>query len=798
MRYIILVTVTVVLLASCGQETLSPRSDSLFDENWLFYPGETDGGERITLDDAGWRKLDLPHDWSIEDLPGNHSPFDSTVVNGVSSGFTRGGVGWYRKHFTVGASEAEKKVFIRFDGVYMDADVWINGHHAGNHFYGYSPFEYEISNWMKFGSDNVIAVRVNNDSVRCRWYSGSGIFRHVRLMVAPPLHIETWGTEVTTVGISEDQANIIVKTSLINQDLQERKGTVYVKALESGGSFAGSSRVDFILHPGETGTVDEQLTILSPHLWSPEDPYLYAAEVSLFVDGKLTDRMVQSFGIRTLQFDAQHGFRLNGKETKLRGGCVHHDNGPLGSAAFDRAEERKVGLLKAAGFNALRMAHNPPSAAILDACDRLGMMVIDEAFDVWRYGHFSGDYSTRFDSLWQEDLGSMILRDRNHPCIIMWSIGNEIRNTDTEEIAGLCGRMADFVSAADPTRPVTAAVNAITPQKDAFFSNLDVCGYNYCRGLYLSDHERLPHRVMFCSESYPSEAYDYWQGVREYPWVIGDFVWTAFDHIGEASIGWRGYPQEPGFFPWNLAWCGDLDICGTPRPQSWHRQTLWKEKPIVRLFVTPPVPSFPLNPEKEYWSVWDWPDALDSWNFKEYENTTMTVSAYTNCDEVELLLNGISLGKKTNTSANKNILQWDVPYRPGELTARGYKDGHPADSALLRTAGAPSAMVLIADRDTLMADGQDLCYVSIELVDRQGTRNPLADNTLKFNVSGAGSLAAVGNANPVSLESFRVNERKAWQGRCLVILRSGKQKGIIRMEARADGLPDAEINIRVE
>ncbi|HRZ22362.1 MAG TPA: DUF4982 domain-containing protein, partial [Bacteroidales bacterium] len=248
----------------------------------------------------------------------------------------------------------------------------------------------------------------------------------------------------------------------------------------------------------------------------------------------------------------------------------------------------------------------------------------------------------------------------------------------------------------------------------------------------------------------------------------------------------------------NLAWCGDLDICGNPRPQSWHRQTLWKEKPIVRLFVTPPVPSFPLNPEKEYWSVWDWPDAVDSWNFKGYENTTMTVSAYTNCDEVELLLNGISLGKKSNTSANKNILQWDVPYRPGELTARGYKDGHPADSALLRTAGTPSAMVLIADRDTLKADGQDLCYVSIELVDRQGTRNPLADNTLRFNVSGAGSLAAVGNANPVSLESFRVNERKAWQGRCLVILRSGKQKGIIRMEARADGLPDAEINIRVE
>ena len=798
MRHIIFFTVTVALLSSCSQNARMPRSDKLFDENWLFHEGEITGGDKVTLDEADWRKLDLPHDWSIEDITGTGSPFDSTLADGVSSGFTRGGIGWYRKHFTIGPEEKDKKVFIRFDGVYMNSDVWINGHHAGNHFYGYTPFEYDISEWIKSGSDNVIAVRVNNDSVRCRWYSGSGIFRHVRLITASPLHIDRWGISVTTTEVTDEQALIHVMTTLCNEDPEGRHPEINLKIVDMAGNVVSERKTVTEIIANQKNSVKQECTLLLPKLWSPEGPYLYRAEVSIFVEGRLTDQVEQPFGIRTLQFDARQGFRLNGKETKFRGGCIHHDNGPLGSAAFDRAEERKVEFLKAAGFNAIRMAHNPPSEAMLDACDRLGMLVIDEAFDVWRYGHFKGDYSTRFDCLWQEDLTSMILRDRNHPCIILWSIGNEIRNTDTEEIASLCGKLADFVRSLDPTRSVTAAVNAITPLKDPFFSHLDVCGYNYCPGLYETDHERLPERVIYCSESYPSQAYDYWQGVIDHPWVAGDFVWTAFDHLGEASIGWRGYPQEPDFFPWYLAWCGDLDICGIPRPQSFFRQTLWNQEPQVSVFVTPPLPSFPVNPDKAWWSLWDWPDAISSWNFEGFEGKSLSVSVYTNCEEAELLLNGTSLGRRMNTTENKNILQWDVPYESGELKASGYRDGNLAVTAVLRTANKPASIILKPDRTTIKADGQDLCYVSIELVDEQGIRNPLADNTLTFNVSGAGGLAAVGNANPVSSESFRKNERKAWQGRCMAILRSGKEPGTISLVVRSEGLPDAGIAIKVE
>ncbi len=782
-----------LLLIACSHDLRTSYQDQPFDEGWLFHLGYMEGGETTSLDDSGWRKLDIPHDWSIEDIPGTGSPFDSTVIYGVSSGFTRGGTGWYRKHFPVPGIWENQRVFLRFDGVYMNADVWVNGQHAGNHFYGFSPFEYDITNMLRSGDDNLVAVRVRNDSVRCRWYSGSGIFRHVGLIITPPVHLDTWGISVTTPEVSEQQAIVYVTTTLFNQENEDLITTVRLNIMDKDGRLISTAETESEIKAGRKDAVSLQFLIPSPHLWSPEDPYLYRIEAE--VRGKV---MIQPFGIRFLKFDAQHGFRLNGKETKLKGGCIHHDNGPLGAIAPDRAEERKVELLKAAGFNAIRMAHNPPSAVMLDACDRLGMLVIDEAFDVWRYGHFNGDYSLHFDSLWRKDLESMILRDRNHPCIILWSIGNEIRNTDTEEIAAVCREMAELVRSLDSTRPVTAAVNSVTPLKDPFFSHLDVCGYNYCRGLYLPDHERHPERVIYSSESYPSQAYDYWQGVIEYPWVIGDFVWTAFDHIGEASIGWRGYPQDPDFFPWNLAWCGDLDICGHPRPQSFYRQTLWLDEPVVHLFVTPPVPSFPLNPAKEWWSVWDWADVTESWNFEGYENEPLKVSVYTQCNEAELFLNGMSLGRKTNLPENKNILQWEVPYRPGKLKVVGYLAGNMVTSDSLKTAGKPSRIMLKADRRKITSDGQDLSYITVTITDDLGIRNPGADNLIKFTVSGAGSLAAVGNSNPVSLESFRQPQRNAWHGSCLVILRSGKEKGNIRLVARSEGLSEAEMTINVE
>lgn len=783
---------------SCTRPSHEGRSVLAFDEGWLFHRGDVQGAQEAGFFDTGWRKINVPHDWSIEDIPGTDSPFDSTVVNGVSSGFTCGGTGWYRKHFTLDQDITGNKVFIRFDGVYMNADVWVNSHHAGNHFYGYTPFEYEISRWLHPGADNVIAVRIVNDSVRCRWYSGSGIYRQVKLITTPGFHITSHGIAVTTPQVTEKEATVEVNTTVLNQSGKKETALLTVKILDNDNHTVAEGSHSFSLLADAEITLKNGLSVQSPRLWSPENPDMYSVVCELRIGSMLIDRDSQNFGIRSIKFDSKQGFLLNGKEVNLKGGCIHHDNGPLGTAAIARAEERKIELLKAAGFNAVRMAHNPPSEAMLDACDRLGMLVIDEAFDVWRYGHFSGDYATKFDSLWPSDLRSMVLRDRNHPSVIMWSIGNEIRNSGTPEIDSLCGVLADFVRSVDPSRPVTAAQNAVSIQKDNFFSHLDVCGYNYARTAYKTDHARKPERVIFCSESYPSEAYDYWQAVTENAWLIGDFVWTAFDYMGEASIGWRGYPQNPDFYPWNLAYCGDIDICGNARPQSLYRQTLWNDKPVVHLFTAPPEPSFPLNPHKEKWSVWDWPDVIDSWNFEGYENKKIVVSAYTNCDEAELFLNGRPLGKKINRPADKNTLKWAVPFEAGELKVVAYRDGKVAGSSSLRTAGKPAQLILHADRQILKADGQDLCYVTVEIVDSTGTRNPQAENMLTFSASGAGRIIAAANANPMSTESFQQQKRKAWRGKCLVILQAGNDKGTMRLTVHSEGLPDAEITVKTE
>ena len=429
----------------------------------------------------------------------------------------------------------------------------------------------------------------------------------------------------------------------------------------------------FELSGGMRCVVEQEITLQQPHLWDTESPTLYKIEAEVIIDGKIIDRTALDFGIRSISLDARNGFQLNGRSLELKGGCIHHDNGPLGARAFDRAEERKVELLKSAGFNTLRFAHNPPSPAMLDACDRLGMMAIVESFDVWRYGHYEDDYGSRFDSLWKTDIGNMVCRDRNHPSVIMWSIGNEITRAETQEIAGLCGEIAGYVRSLDPGRPVTAALNAVVEEKDPFFSHLDVCGYNYSAGRYRMDHERLPERVIYASESVATEAWDYWRAAEEYSWVIGDFVWTAFDYMGEASIGWRGYMLEDDFYPWNLAYCGDLDITGQRRPQSFYRQTLWDTTPSVFIFVTPPEPSFPLNPVKQVWSLWDWPDVIPCWNYSGYEERLFKVVVYSQCNQLELFLNGNSLGKQSNTEESRNMLHWEVPYRAGQLKAVGYR-----------------------------------------------------------------------------------------------------------------------------
>ena len=476
---------------------------------------------------------------------------------------------------------------------------------------------------------------------------------------------------------------------------------------------------------------------------------------------------------------------------------MHHDNGPLGSAAYNRAEERRVELMKASGFNAIRCAHNPPSEAFLNVCDSLGMLVIDEAFDCWETGKNPQDYHLYFDKWWQRDVASMVLRDRNHPSVILWSIGNEIPERGKPEGVILAGKLGNYVRSLDPTRPVTSAVNGIQEDKDPFFATLDVCGYNYAKDHYVKDHQRMPHRIMVATESFPLEAFDYWMSVIDYPWVIGDFVWTGYDYLGEASIGWLGYPHKGTFYPWNHAFCGDIDICGWKRPQSYYRDALWK-KDQISLFVTPPEPSFPVNPEKAAWSKWNWDDVVSDWNWKGFENKPFKVTVYSSCKEAELFLNGRSLGKRPTNRSTRFLAIWQVPYQAGELKAIGYDGGKQVNLASLTTAGKPENIKLSPDRKQIKANGEDLSFITVTVTDEKGVINPKAGNLIHFTLEGPGSVIAVGNSNPRSTESFQDLQRKAYKGRCLVIVRSGRKPGKILLTASSEGLVPATIAIETK
>ena len=777
------------------------RSEILFNDGWRFFRGDSPGAEGQKFDDSAWRLLDVPHDWSIEDLPGTDSPFDPEAVSQVSGGFTTGGTGWYRKSFVLPEEVSGKKVLIQFDGVYMNPEIWINGISIGSHPYGYTSFWYDITDHLKFGKSNILAVKVRNEGANSRWYSGSGIYRHVWLKIIDQVSVEQYGTYITTPVVEKDSAVVRVRTKVNNQSADQLKVMVITRILSAGEEELTTKITEEALGKNSSYEFEQSLTINSPELWSTDTPNLYKAISEIYYEDKQVDKVETIFGIRTIQFDAADGFRLNGVQMKLKGGCYHHDNGPLGAKSYDRAEERRVELLKASGYNALRCSHNPPSPAFLDACDRLGMLVIDESFDMWKEKKNPFDYHLYFNDWWERDIENMVLRDRNHPSVIMWSIGNEIPNRHTPEVVEVAKMLGDRVRLLDPTRPVTAAVNDLKPDKDPFFATLDIAGYNYASGgdhnkkaIYSDDHKRVPERIMAGLESYPLEAFGAWMDVVDNPYVIGDFVWTAWDYIGEASIGWRGYMQEKNFFPWNLAFCGDIDICGWKRPQSYYRDALWM-KDQLSLFVTPPVPSFDPNPNRMSWSKWHWFDAVADWNWKGYENKPFEVNVYSSCEEAELFLNGKSLGKKPTNRSTKFMANWNVPYQEGELRAIGYNKGKQVNSATLRTAGEPTQLKLTTDRESIIADGQDLAYVTVQLVDGNGVQDPKAENLVKFEIEGPGSIVAVGNANPLSLESYVLPQRKAWQGRCMVIVKSNDHKGKIVLKATCEGLISSESSL---
>jgi beta-galactosidase len=784
------------------------RTQTLFDENWKFFKGDVTNGESQNLNDNNWRNVELPHDWSIEDLPDQGDsvigPFTTKSIGATATGYTVGGTTWYRKHFTLN-NIANKKVTIYFDGVYMNSDVWINGNHLGNHPYGYTAFYYDLTPYLKQNDENVIAVRVRNEGRNSRWYSGSGIYRHVWLTVTNPVHIDQWGVFITTPKVSEASATINVETTII-QDLQNNQSLkLRTRVLDEQNKIVAFIDTTLPIPPLESEKnlpyhiINQKMEIHHPHLWSPNSPYIYQAISDLISNDKIIDHVVTTFGIRSINITADKGFLLNGKPIELRGGCMHHDNGPLGSATIDRAEERRVELLKQFGYNAVRTSHNPPSQQFLDACDRLGIIVIDEAFDQWERHKNPQDYGLYFDTSWQRDIAAMVLRDRNHPSVIFWSIGNEINERADSSGLVIAKKLRDEVKLFDSTRPVTEAICSFWDHPGykwdttaPAFALLDVGGYNYQWREYENDHAKYPQRIMMGTESFPREAFENWQQVEQHPYVIGDFVWTAMDYLGETGIG-HATTSAAGFamtFPWFNSWCGDIDLIGGKKPQSYYRDVVW-DRSKLEMLVHAPIP----DGKKEMVSYWGWPNEVPSYAFPGAEGKPLQVHVYTRYDAVRLVLNGKIIGEQNVPPQAKLTATFTINYEPGELKAIGLQNGKAVDSVVLQTAGKPARIRLTADRAHIHASRNDLAYVTAEVVDAKGQLVPEAALPLHFRVSGNGEIIATASACPNCMESFQKPQHTTFEGKCLIIVRPKGNAGTIRLKAEGEGLKEGEVVI---
>jgi beta-galactosidase len=808
-KLIFILPLAILVLSNASAQ----RIYTLFDASWKFHRGDISNGESKNLNDKSWRSLDLPHDWSIEDLPNQSDsvigPFSVKSIGATATGYTVGGIGWYRKHCILNHTK-NKEVNIYFDGVYMNSDVYINGHRLGNHPYGYTPFNYDITPYLKKnGEENVLAVRLSNEGQNSRWYSGSGIYRHVWLTVIPKLHMAPWGVYITTPEVSGKTAGISVRTKLINDEISTKKVTLHTSIFDAKNKIVAEANNVITIggsqaSPQQINEALQTFQLSNPHLWSPDAPYLYHAVSELVLNGRIIDRVTNSFGIRSIQISADKGFLLNGKRILLRGGCMHHDNGPLGAATIDRAEIRRVQLLKSFGFNAVRTSHNPPSQQFLDACDSIGIIVIDEAFDQWERGKNLQDYHLYFDTCWQSDISAMVLRDRNHPAVIFWSIGNEINERADGSGLAITKQLRDAIKMLDNTRPVTEAICHFWDHPGykwdttaAAFKLLDVGGYNYLWKEYEKDHAKYPERIMMGTESFPLEAFENWRQVEQHPYVIGDFVWTAMDYLGETGIGHTGLDSTPGFelqkFPWFNAYCGDIDLTGGKKPQSYYRDIVWARSKMEML-VHAPIP----EGHKEAVSAWGWPDEVPAYTFPGEEGKAMQVHVYTTYPTVRLQLNGKVIGEQNVSEQMKLTATFSIIYQPGVFKAIALQNGIPIDSVVLQTSGVPAQIKLTADRKSIHASRNDLSYVTAEILDESGHLVPDAVLPLDFNITGAGEIIATANANPSDMESFQQPRHKTFRGKCLIIVRPIGKAGTIVLKANAKGLKTGEVTIETK
>ena len=802
-RKIILVikqSLLIMLLFGFALNVKSQKSierKQLLDDNWKFYLGDALMAKSLDFDDKSWRNINLPHDWSIEGKINLKNPM------GGDGGFFPSGIGWYRKKISIPALWKGKQIKIYFEGVYMNSEVFINGKSLGIYPYGYTAFEYDLTPYLNFDKENIISVKVDNDKQKnSRWYSGSGIYRHVWLMVTDPVYIPNWGVSITTPKVSSDRATVQVKTKIRNQTNSPESVIVKTELYSVDDKNNRANQLKVIVLANSEKEIIQNIIITKPALWSTEMPNLYQARVKILKNEKVIDVVNNEFGIRSIKYSTENGFELNGKTIKLNGGCIHHDNGCLGAAAFDDAEDRKVKLLKSAGFNAIRTAHNPPSEALLTACDRLGMLVIDEAFDGWREAKNKFDYSIYFDKWWQKDLGAMVLRDQNHPSIIMWSIGNEIIERKKNEAISTAKMLASYVRKLDPTRPITSAMTTWDKDWDIFDPLMavhDIGGYNYQLHRAVDDHKRVPSRIILQTESYPNDAFANWKLVNDNSYIIGDFVWTALDYLGESGIGrWYQSGEATNFhgtnelFPWHGAYCGDVDLIGWRKPISHYRNMLYNDTEKLYMAVREPNPE-PIEIKTTAWGVWP---TWESWTWPGYEGKELVVEVYSKYPKVRLYLNKKIIGEQLTTINEQFKAMFSVPYTEGELRAVGLLDDKEVENVILKTAGDAKKIRLIPNRNIISPNGQDLVFINIEVIDKNGVIQANAENKLEFKIVGAGSIAGIDNANLKDVDTYVGSSRKAWKGKALVVIRSSKKPGDIQLKVSSPGLEDGLLVIK--
>ncbi|WP_257668592.1 beta-galactosidase GalB [Parapedobacter tibetensis] len=776
-----------------------------FNEGWKFHLGDDSMAHTPDYDDSEWRLLDLPHDWSIEgEFSGEH-PATS------QGGALPGGIGWYRKTVVLPDDTDDNQVYIDFDGVYRNSEVWINGHYLGKRPNGYIAFRYDLTPYVRDGKDgkHVVAVRVDNSAQpNSRWYSGSGIYRNVHLVLRNKIGIAHWGAFVTTPAISTEKALVVQQTHIENLTGVEQDVEVEIVIRDADDKEIVKRTGKQVLRDSMT-TIDYELSVNMPQLWSVEQPYLYKIITSIYQQGQLLNEHVARFGIRYFDFDVEKGFSLNGKPLKIHGVCMHHDLGALGAAVNVRAMERQLEILREMGTNAIRISHNPPAKDFLDLCDEMGFLVIDEAYDMWRKRKNKFDYHLDFEAWHKRDLEDLVKRDRNHPSVIMWSIGNEIREQFDSTGIQLTRDLVNIVKSQDTTRPVMAALTETDYAKNfiAQAEALDVLGFNYKYADYPKLPINFPGKPLLASETasalqtrghydlghdtlrfwpangrqkhvengnpdYTVSAYDHvaaywgtsheiaWNAVKQADYLAGTFVWTGFDYLGEPVP----YP-----YPARSSYYGIVDLAGFPKDVYYMYQSEWTDKDVLHIFP--------------HWN-WNEGDTVPVWAY------------YNNADEVELFLNGRSLGKRRKAGDALHV-SWDVPYEPGQLKAVSRKSGDVVLERVINTAGKAAQIRLTADRYAIDADGKDLSFVTVEVLDQDGNLVPDAEHLIAFNVKGQGKIAAVDNGYQASLEPFQAMKRKAYKGKCLVIIQSTGEKGLLTLEGHSEGLTDSYLEIRV-